>query len=81
LFPEWGIWTQFVNDYVARAQDLDGLQSSHPIEVEVYSSAEINEIFDAISYAKGASVIRMVANFLVRRRRRRLLTFFLSSPN
>jgi aminopeptidase N len=37
-------------------QDLDGLENSHPIEVEVYSSAEIDEIFDAISYSKGASV-------------------------
>lgn len=25
---------------------------------------EINEIFDGISYAKGASVIRMMANFM-----------------
>ena len=65
MFPEWNIWTQFVNDYVARAQDLDGLQSSHPIEVEIYKTEEINEIFDMISYAKGACVIRMVSNFLV----------------
>jgi aminopeptidase N len=41
---------------------LDSLENSHPIEVEVRSSAQIEEIFDAISYHKGASVIRMISN-------------------
>ena len=31
------------------------------VEVEVKSEQQINEIFDAISYAKGASVIRYVS--------------------
>ncbi len=43
---------------------LDSLQSSHPISVPVNHPDEINEIFDSISYGKGASVIRMMANFL-----------------
>ena len=38
----------------------DALESSHPIEVDVANSAEVNEIFDAISYCKGASIIRML---------------------
>lgn len=42
----------------------DSLQSSHPISVPVNHPDEINEIFDSISYGKGASVIRMMANFL-----------------
>jgi puromycin-sensitive aminopeptidase len=61
IFPEWDMWASFISDYFVRAQGLDALRSSHPIEVEVSSAAQINEIFDAISYCKGASVIRMVA--------------------
>ena len=42
----------------------DSLQSSHPISVPVGHPDAINEIFDSISYGKGASVIRMMENFL-----------------
>src|SRR5207245_40119 len=38
--------------------------SSHPIEVPVKDPAEIREIFDDISYAKGASILRMLEQFL-----------------
>eukprot|EP01116_Phalansterium_solitarium_P014381 TRINITY_DN3200_c0_g1_i1.p1 TRINITY_DN3200_c0_g1~~TRINITY_DN3200_c0_g1_i1.p1 ORF type:complete len:914 (+),score=361.44 TRINITY_DN3200_c0_g1_i1:169-2742(+) len=61
LFPEWDRWTDFVSDVFNKALQLDALANSHPIEVDVKSSAEINEIFDAISYNKGASVIRMIS--------------------
>eukprot|EP00002_Diphylleia_rotans_P015932 TRINITY_DN3086_c0_g1_i4.p1 TRINITY_DN3086_c0_g1~~TRINITY_DN3086_c0_g1_i4.p1 ORF type:complete len:798 (-),score=182.20 TRINITY_DN3086_c0_g1_i4:58-2451(-) len=64
LFPEWDIWTQFVTHYYNHALELDELLSSHPIEVPVKNSAEINEIFDTISYCKGASVIRMIVEWL-----------------
>ena len=64
LFPEWQIWTRFVQDDLNRALSLDALRSSHPIEVPVKDPAEINQIFDAISYSKGASVIRMLEVFL-----------------
>ncbi|KAI9209573.1 peptidase family M1-domain-containing protein [Polychytrium aggregatum] len=63
LFPEWDVWTQFLGDFTA-AQNLDGLRSSHPIEVEVQKAHEINQIFDAISYLKGGSVIRMISSYL-----------------
>ena len=42
----------------------DSFQSSHPISVPVQHPDAIREIFDSISYGKGASVIRMMANFL-----------------
>ena len=64
LFPEWQIWTQFVTNDYASGLSLDGLVSSHPIEVDVQSPSEINQIFDAISYSKGASVIRMLNSYL-----------------
>ncbi|KAI3826331.1 hypothetical protein L1987_00378 [Smallanthus sonchifolius] len=43
---------------------LDGLSESHPIEVEINHASEIDEIFYAISYRKGASVIRMLQSYL-----------------
>lgn len=64
LFPEWDIWTQFVFIDFGKALRLDSLRCSHPIEIEVKDANEIGEIFDDISYSKGASVIRMVASFL-----------------
>jgi aminopeptidase 2 len=64
LFPEWDIWTEFVVDDCQSGLRLDGLRSSHPIEVPVKNPAEISQIFDAISYSKGASVIRMLVTYL-----------------
>ncbi len=63
-FPDWEMWTQFVNMDTNRALSLDGLKNSHPIEQEVKDPAEISQLFDAISYSKGASVIRMLEQFL-----------------
>lgn len=58
--PEWRMWDQFAEDTVANALRLDSLRSTHPIDVRVRSPAEIREIFDAISYDKGGSVLQMV---------------------
>jgi aminopeptidase N len=33
-------------------------------QVEIHHASEVDEIFDAISYDKGASVIRMLQNYL-----------------
>ncbi len=64
LFPDWEVWTQFVSSDTNRALGLDGLRNSHPIEQEVNNPAQIGELFDAISYSKGASVLRMLESFL-----------------
>jgi puromycin-sensitive aminopeptidase len=64
LFPDWKIWTQFTVNDLGVALRLDGLASTHPIEVEVHHPDEIGEIFDEVSYSKGASVIRMLADYL-----------------
>lgn len=63
LFPEWKIWTQFLDDYTMGLR-LDALAESHPIEVDINHASEIDEIFDAISYRKGASLIRMLQTYL-----------------
>ncbi|KAI8799726.1 peptidase family M1-domain-containing protein [Cladochytrium replicatum] len=60
LFPEWNLWTKFITTELAGGMRLDSMRSSHPIEVPVADAVEVNQIFDAISYLKGASVIRML---------------------
>jgi puromycin-sensitive aminopeptidase len=64
LFPQWDIWTQFVDTEMASGLSLDALKNTHPIEVEVYNPAQIGEIFDRVSYEKGASVLRMLWKYL-----------------
>jgi len=64
IFPEWDLWTQFFYLDTISAFSLDSLQSSHRIEVDVINPNDISEIFDAISYSKGASIIRMIEQYL-----------------
>lgn len=64
LFPEYDIWTQFVTDTYIPALELDALKNTHPIQVPINHPSEIDEIFDAISYNKAASIIRMLHSFI-----------------
>ena len=64
LFPDWQMWTQFLVADTNRALSLDGLKNSHPIEQEVNDPAQIGQLFDAISYSKGASLLRMLEHFV-----------------
>ncbi|RLV90627.1 Aminopeptidase 1 [Spathaspora sp. JA1] len=62
LFPEWDIFSGFVSESLQQALNLDGLRNSHPIEVPVIDALDIDQVFDAISYLKGASTILMISN-------------------
>lgn len=62
--PTWNFLDQFVVIELHNVFDLDSLESSHPVSVQVDNPAQINDIFDRISYAKGASIIRMMDHFL-----------------
>eukprot|EP00522_Entomoneis_paludosa_P006398 CAMPEP_0172452440 /NCGR_PEP_ID=MMETSP1065-20121228/10097_1 /TAXON_ID=265537 /ORGANISM="Amphiprora paludosa, Strain CCMP125" /LENGTH=680 /DNA_ID=CAMNT_0013204495 /DNA_START=144 /DNA_END=2186 /DNA_ORIENTATION=+ len=64
LFPEWNAWSEFCQSVYTLALGLDSMKSSHPVEVPVTHPDEISEIFDSISYAKGASIIRMVYDLI-----------------
>jgi aminopeptidase N len=64
LHPDWNVWGQFVTEGMQTAFNLDSLRTSHPIEVPVRNALEVDQIFDAISYLKGSSVIRMLASHL-----------------
>ena len=77
LFPKWNIWERFTNDTQGIALRLDALVNTHPIEVTVHHPDEIGEIFDAVSYSKGASVIRMLADYLGEKNFRDGLRYYL----
>ena len=60
LFPEWSMWDQFTTGHLSAAMRLDALRSSHPIQVPIFHAEEVEEVFDAISYCKGGSVVKMI---------------------
>ncbi|KAH3860106.1 aminopeptidase N-like [Dreissena polymorpha] len=64
VHPDWKMFEQFVVEDLQDVFNFDGLISSHPVYVPVAHPDEINEIFDKISYAKGATIIRMMRFFL-----------------
>lgn len=47
-----------------QVMNLDATVNSHPIVQPVDHPDQITEIFDTISYAKGASVLRMLESFM-----------------
>ena len=79
LYPEWRMWTQFVSHDTNAALGLDGLRNSHSIEANVDDPAEIRELFDAISYSKGGSVLRMLEDYVGAETFRRGLHAYLSA--
>lgn len=64
LKPEWDMWGYFLYDETSGAMLKDSLHITHPIEANVRSVEEIEEIFDDISYGKGASILRMINYYL-----------------
>jgi len=61
--PEWKMWLDFQH-YRGAALNLDALANTHPIYMTVGTPNEATENFDLITYEKGASVVRMVENWL-----------------
>ena len=62
--PDMKLLEQFVVSDLQDVFRIDALESSHPISIPVKHPDEIQEIFDRISYGKGAAIIRMMDNFL-----------------
>jgi puromycin-sensitive aminopeptidase len=61
--PEWKRWESFG---VSRTQALatDGLRSTRSIEFPVGKPEEANAMFDILTYEKGASVLRMLEQYI-----------------
>ncbi|XP_022181225.1 aminopeptidase N-like isoform X1 [Myzus persicae] len=77
--PKWKMEEQFISSGIQSVFLMDSLKSTHPISARVSRPEEINELFDRISYDKGASVIRMMDHFLTRQVFRKGLTKYLKA--
>ncbi len=64
IHPEWAVWDHFDANVMHGATELDALRTTHSIRVTVDTQADIEQIFDHISYNKGGTVLRMLAAFL-----------------
>jgi puromycin-sensitive aminopeptidase len=61
--PDWQRWVEFGLSRSA-AFDTDALGTTRPIEYPVVSPADAEGMFDVLTYEKGASVVRMLEQYL-----------------
>ncbi|KAL0204992.1 hypothetical protein P9112_000299 [Eukaryota sp. TZLM1-RC] len=64
LFPEWDYMSQAVSETTIPGMKLDSLENTHSIEVELDHPRQIDEIFDHVTYLKGAGLVRMISSFM-----------------
>jgi puromycin-sensitive aminopeptidase len=61
--PDWDCWTGF-GLLRSAAFDTDSLQATRPIEYPVVTAADAEGMFDVLTYEKGASIVRMLEQYL-----------------
>ncbi len=61
--PHWNSWVEFQQEKQVPL-GVDALESTRPIRAEVASAAQIESMFDALTYEKGAACLRMIEQFL-----------------
>ncbi len=61
--PEWKRWTTFGVSRSA-AMTIDGLRSTRTIEFPVEAPRDADAMFDTLTYEKGASVLRMLEQYV-----------------
>uniref|UniRef100_A0A4W5QSU9 Aminopeptidase n=1 Tax=Hucho hucho TaxID=62062 RepID=A0A4W5QSU9_9TELE len=65
--PKWNIKDLIVLNDIQTVFQVDSLASSHPLSSradDVQTPSDITELFDSITYSKGAAVLRMLADYL-----------------
>ncbi len=62
--PEWKRRLSFAGDERPWAYGVDSLHSTRPVEFEVRSPEEANEMFDALTYGKGSAVLWMMEQYM-----------------
>ncbi|MBT2516056.1 aminopeptidase N [Streptomyces sp. ISL-90] len=55
-----GVWATFASDEKTHAAEQDQLPSTHPIVAQIDDLADVEVNFDAITYDKGASVLKQL---------------------
>ncbi|MEM4085759.1 MAG: M1 family metallopeptidase [Saccharolobus sp.] len=63
-FPHWDSEGQLIYGETLGALFQDSLSTTHPIEAHVSDPHEIEQMFDDISYGKGASILRMIEAYV-----------------
>src|SRR5581483_8193413 len=76
--PEWHLDVEAAQD-TQSALGIDSFASTHPIHARADSPAEIEGSFDAITYHKGAAVLRMVESFVGPETFRRAINTYLQA--
>ena len=64
ILHDYDIWTNFICERTLDALKLDSLKSSHSVSCTINNPDEIDDMFDSISYHKGASILRMLKNHI-----------------
>lgn len=67
LYPEWHACDEFgvhLDDHHNEVMETDAMLSTRPIHFNVIEPADVNEMFDEITYEKGASVLRMLEQYV-----------------
>ncbi|XP_068428480.1 aminopeptidase Ey-like isoform X2 [Clinocottus analis] len=65
--PTWNMKDLIVLNEIVGVMSVDALASSHPLsskEEDVLTPEQISELFDSITYSKGAAVLRMLSEFI-----------------
>jgi tricorn protease interacting factor F2/3 len=78
LYPEGSAWDDFLNLRYASSMLWDALPHTHPVRVDVTEPEQIRQIFDEISYGKGASVLRMAEAYVGEETFRRAVSRYLA---
>ena len=61
--PEWNSWIEFQQEKEVPLF-IDALRNTRPIQSDVQNAAQIEAMFDALTYEKGAACLRMIETFL-----------------
>lgn len=61
--PNWHVWRDAVRGS-GFAMDIDSKPGTHPIIQDIKDVAQASQAFDAITYVKGQSVIRMLESYI-----------------
>ncbi|XP_061399840.1 glutamyl aminopeptidase-like [Musca vetustissima] len=78
VHPNWDMLDQFIISELHGVMKLDSTLASHPIVLTVENPNQITELFDSITYSKGASVIRMLEDLVGSEKFRQATTNYLN---
>jgi aminopeptidase N len=64
IHPEWDLYEQFIAQRWLAVMQNDAISFSHPVNMKITHNDQLTGIFDAITYSKGSSLLRMMRNFM-----------------